>query len=265
MNKKLTVSTALALGCLAGGAQAVEVFAGNGIGFSNKTIEESTGPWVANMIFSKQDLKQGTVGEIHTGQDLTPAVQAAEAAKGGVSQLAHPTRSMAWCDPASNPDGDTNIDNCWGWSMFSKWVVLDLNALQKGTSNVWVTITVERYNDGDEDTTDDDLIPALTVFQGRQDQGVHLHSYPNRFQSNPFWAWNLKPFAGGKTKSTGYATAYGSSDETKAQVIGKVQLKPGNNNYLSVALGGDARHASPAEKHPVNFKLTVKLSRKQPK
>ncbi len=266
MNTRIIIASLLAtLGSLSAPAQAVDVFAGNGIGFSNKTLAESTGPWVANMVFSKQDLKSGTTGEIYTGQAVTPAVQSELATKGGVAQVVHPTRSMAWCDPASNPDGDTNIANCWGWAMFSKWVVIDLNALQKGNSSVWVTITAERYNDGDEDTTDDDLIPALTVFQGRQDVGVHLHSYPNKFQKDPFWAWKLKPFAGGKTKSTGYSTAYATATEDKAEVTGRVMLKSGNNNYLTVAVGGDARHADASQKHPVNFKLKVKLSRKEPK
>lgn len=260
------MASILALGCLSGTAAAVEIYAGNGIGFSNNTVDKSTGPWVANMTFSKQDLKKGTAGEIHTGQDITPAQQAADAATGGVAQLVHPTRSMAWCDPLSNPDDDTSIDNCWGWSMFSKWVVVDLNALQKANKSVWVTITAERYNDNDADTTDDDLIPALTVYQGRQDVGVHLHSYPNRFQKNPFWAWKLKPFTGGKTKTTGWDTAYDTDTKDKAQVIGRVLLKPGSNNFLSIAVGGDARHEDPTkQKHAVNFKLTVKVSREEPK
>lgn len=259
----------LAVACLSGTATAADIYGGTGLGFSN-----NAGQWVANMVFNKKDLKVGTEAVIRTGDDLTPASQ-----KGfGTTLIVPPTKSMAWCDPVSNPDlpGNTDINQCYGWAMFSKWAVLDFNALQKaGIRKFWVSITARRYNDGiaeERDASgkllagDDDLIPGLTVFKGRQDVGAHLHWYPNKFQKMPFWAWKLTPFAGGNTKSNGWSTGYmaaGSLDA--ATVAGQVVLKPGGQNYLSVAIGGDARHEAASSKHDVNFELSVKLYRREPK
>jgi hypothetical protein len=270
--RKVIPSVIAAFACLSGAAGAADIFGGNGIGFSNNTVNPGTGayspgPWVANIVFNKQDLRAGAAAVIKTGDDITPAAQAEAAKNGGISLIVPPTKSMAWCDPASNPDnpGNTDISQCYGWAMHSKWVVLDFNALQKaGLTNVYVSITAKRYNDNDAVATDDDLVPALTVFQGRQDQGASLHWYPNKFQKQPFWAWKLTPFAGGATKSNGWATGYmagGSMDS--ANVTGRLKLKPGGQNYLTVAVGGDAR--DPSAKHDANFELDVALSKKAPK
>lgn len=149
---------------------------------------------------------------------------------------------------------------CYGSANGSKWTVVDLNGLQKaGLKSVWVTVTAKRYDDQDGTATDDDLIPALTVFRGRQDVGVHGFWYPNQFQESPdFWAWKLSPFHTTTAKSDtsgGWATAHGADDSSSASVSGQVPLKPGNQNYLTVALGGDARDGSSG--HDVNFELTV--------
>lgn len=258
----------VALACLSGSATAADVYGGSGLGFSNVASQ-----WIANIVFNKQDLTSGTEVTIKTGDDLTPAVQK----EFGTRLIVPPTKSMAWCDPVSNPDipNNTDIAQCYGWAMFSKWTVLDFNALQKaGVGSVWVSITAKRYDDGTAEEVgtdgkvlpgDDDIVPALTVFQGRQDVGAHLHWYPNKFQKQPFWAFKLTPFAGGSTQSTGWSTGYfeqGNLDY--ANVIGKLKLKAGGQNYLSVVVGGDARHASASEKHDVNFLLSVRLSKKKP-
>jgi hypothetical protein len=257
------------LASLSGAASAVEVYGGTGIGFTN-----SDSQWVANFVFSKQDAKSGASASIKTGDDVTPAAQ-----KGNGTTITVPrTKSMAWCDPSSNPDNpsNTDFDQCYGWGMHSKWVVVDLNDLQKrGMTNVWVSVTAKRASDGTTDEyaadgttplpSDDDLVPALTVFQGRQDVGAHLHWYPNKFQKQTFWAWKLTPFAGGKTESNGWATGYFSGGNLdSANVTGKVKLKPGGQNYLSIAVGGDARHGDTKDKHDVNFELVVSVSKKKP-
>lgn len=266
--RNVIASIGAALACLSGAAGAADVYGGSGIGFSNNPSQ-----FVANIVFNKTDVKNGASPVvIKTGDDVTPAQQ-----KGlGTTITIPPTKSMAWCDPVSNPDipSNTDINTCYGWGMFSKWVVLDLNALQKaGLTSVWVSVTAKRYDDGvatEADATgktlpsDDDLVPALTVYQGRQDVGIHNHWYPNKFQKNPFWAWKLTPFTGGTTQSNGWATAYGPGSQDSANVTGRLKLKPGGQNYLTVAVGGDARHADAKLKHDVNFQLGVQVSRKSP-
>lgn len=268
IQKTLSLSALIAAGCCSGAAGAADVFGGTGIGFSNVA-----GQWVINVVFDKTDLLATSPVSVHSGQDLTPTLQ-----KGNGVTLSVPlTKSMAWCDPSSNPANPTNTDfeQCYGWAMHSKWAVLDFNKLQQaGLKKVWVSVTVKRYDDGVAVETDsagktlpgdDDLVPGLTVFSGRQDMGAHLHWYPNKFQTEPaFWAWKLTPFAGGKTQSDGWATANGPGEQNSAHVMGLVTLKPGGENFLSVAIGGDARHATAAEKHDVNFQLDVQVSRKMP-
>lgn len=256
-----------ALTVLSGSASAAEVYGGSGIGFSNNPSQ-----FVTSVVFDKADAKAGAAPVIvKTGDDVTPPQQ-----KGlGTTITIPPTKSMAWCDPVSNPDipNNTDFNTCYGWGMFSKWVVLDFNALQKaGMTSVWVSMTAKRYNDGVAQETDskgkvlasdDDLVPALTVYQGRQDVGIHNHWYPNKFQKTPFWAWKLTPFAGGATKSNGWSTGYmagGSRDS--ANVTGRFKLKPGGQNYLTVVVGGDDKE--PTKKHDVNFEFDVSLSKKAP-
>jgi hypothetical protein len=165
---------------------------------------------------------------------------------------------------------------CFGSALGSKWAVIDLNGLQKaGLRSVWIAVTASRYDDGIAEETDnqghlqpgdDDLIPALTVFRGRQDVGVHGYWYPNQFQPNPkFWAWKLSPFYSGTASNDttgGWATANGSASNHSASISGKYLLKPGNQNYLTVAVGGDGRDGPAA--HDVNFELAVRVSRKPP-
>lgn len=272
--RNVIASIGAALACLSGAAEAAEIYAGNGIGFSNGNINPSTGasptgPWVANIVFDKQDLKSGTPVVVKTGDNLTHPRQAADATKNGNTQVMPTLKSMSWCDTAGvsalmSSTADTS--KCYGWSMHSRWIVLDFNALQKaGLTNVWVSMTAKRYNDNDAVSTDDDLVPALTVFQGRQDLGVHLHWFPSQFQDMAnFWAWKLTPFTGGTTKSNGWATAYMASGSLdNANVTGRLKLKPGGQNYLTLVVGGDAK--DPSNKHDVNFELDVALSKNAPK
>ena len=167
--------------------------------------------------------------------------------------------------------GAAEPGGCYGSAVASKWAVIDLNGLRKaGARDVWVTITASRHDDGVAAETgsdgqdlpgDDDLVPALTVFHGRQDVGAHGYWYPNRFQASPeFWAWKLKPFHTGPGASGGWASASGSGSSS-VSVSGKYLLKAGNLNYLTVAVGGDGGTAD----HDVNFALTVAVSRRPPK
>jgi len=159
----------------------------------------------------------------------------------------------------------SDSDSCYGSAFGSKWTVVDLNGLQRaGLKSVWMTVTAKRYDDQDGTAADDDLIPALTVFRGRQDVGVHGFWYPNQFQESPeFWAWKLSPFHTTMAKSDtsgGWATGHDADDASTASVNGQVPLKPGNQNYLTVAVGGDARDGSSG--HDVNFELTVTVTMK---
>lgn len=282
-NLALTSAIIATLACLSGPASAADIYAGNGIGFSNGNVNPATGasptgPWVANIIFNKNDLKANAVTTVKTGDDITHKRQRADAAKNGNTQVMPKLKSMSWCDDGvkSLMSSTPESGKCYGWSMHSRWIVLDLNALKKaGLTNVWVSITAKKYDDGtasEVDSTgkslpsDDDLVPALTVFQGRQDEGVHLHWFPSQFQQmSDFWAWKLTPFTGGATQSTGWSTAYMASGSLdSANVMGRVKLKADGQNYLTVAVGGDAKHATAAEKHDVNFQLDVVVSKTKP-
>lgn len=97
-----------------------------------------------------------------------------------------PLRSMSWNNPQSNPDGvmSTDVANGFGSGAHSQWYLVDLSKLPSG--KYYVSIKLERYNDGQaveiipaSDTTaeqtlpsDDDLVPALTVFDGYQNRGI---------------------------------------------------------------------------------------------
>jgi hypothetical protein len=275
---------------MSGSALAAEVYGGNGIGFSNGTVNPSTGasptgPWVANIVFNRQDVRAGASPAImKTGDNITHPRQAADAGKNNNTMIVPTLKSMSWCDDTNtikalmSPEVAGRTESgCYGWSMHNRWVVLDLNALQRaGLTNVWVSITAMKYSDGVDDLDkngngDDDLVPALTVFQGRQDQGVHLHWFPSQFQQMAdFWAWKLKPFQGGTTQSNGWATAYlESNSQNSANVTGRLKLRPGGDNYLTVSVGGDAKHKGTAAeiaklKHDVNFELSVRVSRSKP-
>lgn len=207
-----------------------------------------------------------------------------------------PLRSMSWNNTQSNPDDKTTTDltKGFGSALHSQWYLVDLSKLAAGT--YYVSVKVERYDDGvataneiltpavlDTDgktvktpavyatLSDDDLVPALTVFNGYQNRGAHLGWFPNQFQTTttPFWAEMLKPEAtlvGANTGKTGFDTAFGAADEGIAQVSGVMKLDSTakglkqSNRYLTVALGGDDRNA--ATKRDVNYKLTVKVHKK---
>lgn len=217
-------------------------------------------------------------------------------------------KSMGWQDTATNPDikacSDTLKTEClnmadvatkgFGWAHNADWYLIDLNAI--AGQKAYVHVMVERHNDGvatepdPKDATktlpsDDDLIPGVTLWQGYQNSGKHIHWFPNRHQATakwdgstgtPFWARKLsKPSVkAGKTvyelKGTnsgqvGYDTAYGAGSQDTAVVEGVWQTakKAGaQQNYLTLALGGDARHADAKSKHAVNYKLTVIVSKK---
>ena len=177
------------------------------------------------------------------------------------------TKSMGWSDPAADPN---KTNQAVGWTHNSRWVLIDLNKLRKqGMSAAWVKITLSRLDDGVIETpSNDDLIPGVTVFKGYQNVGTAKAWYPNTFQAVPnqeFWGKKLQlttPFS--SPSSPGYATAYGAADETLATVLGQVKLKNDNNNYLSVAVGGNANHASPSDKHDVNFKLEIEVKARKP-
>jgi len=264
-----------------GPAGAAKVYGGSGIGFSNDPSR-----WVAHILFektdkttvwTKSDTFKGKVVSVQTGDVLTPMAPSAPADQWDLATITVPhTRSVAWCDPAANPDdpGNTDFTSCFGNAKDSKWFTVDLNDLQRaGLRSVAVTVTVKRHDDGlvqENDASgnpiaaDDDLIPAVTVFRGRQDTGGHGNWYPNRFQRREFWAWKLIPFAPAASPAAGYASAYGVGAQDSATVSGRYLLRPGNQNYLAIAVGGDARQDTAAP-HDVNFSLSVGVYTQDPK
>jgi hypothetical protein len=238
---------------LAERAAAGEIHPGYGIGYE------------AKLIFDKSDTKPGAAPvSLHSGQTFsTPG-------DGGNVTAIRTTASMAWCDPVINPDGAAP-GTCYGWSHNSRWFLIDLSRLKKqGLGSVWVTLDLKRYDSGPADDKDskgnpqenDDLIPALTVWRGNQNRGPHVHWYPAEHQETPeFWGWLLQrtPFV--KTLPMDcFASAYATPMQDLATVHGKFKLRGGNQDYLTVAVGGDAK--DPNSKHPVHYELVVDVKKK---
>ncbi|MDD2864928.1 MAG: hypothetical protein PHC99_09440 [Methylococcales bacterium] len=190
-----------------------------------------------------------------------------------------PLRSMSWNNTQSNPDDPTTTDLAKGFGsgVHSQWYLVDLSKLSSG--KYYVSIKLERYDDGQavevipatattaEQTlpSDDDLVPAITVFDGYQNRGISGTWFPNQFQTTttPFWAEMLKPesvLLGANSAKAGFDTAFGASANDRAQVSGVIKLDSAGkvaktNRYLTIAIGGDDR----TTKHDVNYQLTVKV------
>lgn len=226
-------------------------------------------PYVARITPDKADMKTNAAPlVIKSGDPL------------GIGDANHPAntvpfvKSMGWKDNAANPkdDASTDVNLGYGWTHNSKWLLVDLNKLyDQGIRRAYVMVTLKQLNDGvasETDSTgkvlpsDDDLIPGMTVFKGYQDHGTALGWYANQYQTKvPFWANKLSPFSEGVPG--GYATANGTTAQ-EVSIYGLVKLQKGRNNYLSIALGGDARHADTKLKHDVNFQFEMEVLKSKP-
>lgn len=254
--KVLALTTLLGLQPM---AQAAEVIAAD-------NAEETTSPWLASIQFIKFDLTSSIPVVIKTGDELTTDPQLGPVSNVTVPRLG----SMSWCDPAANPidPANTNIAECFGSAADSQFLVLDLNKVRKkGAKKAYLRLTLKAYDDGDHSPgdADEDLIPALTVYSGRPEQGQGLSWYPNKYQNDPALSqWQLKPFTGKDTNNnSGWTTGFfGDNSSSQVTLNGKLTLKPGNQNYWTVAIGGDARHSNLAAKHPANFRLSVLVDSK---
>lgn len=195
-----------------------------------------------------------------------------------------PLKSMSWNNTQSNPDETTtDLAKGFGSGLHAQWYLVDLSKLAAG--NYYVSVKLERRDDGQavevipatttatEQTlpSDDDLVPALTVFDGYQNRGISGTWFPNQFQktTTPFWAEMLKAentLVGTNTGKKGFDTAFGMTNDDIAQVSGTIKLDSvskgpkQSNRYLTIALGGDDRNT--ANKHDVNYKLTIKVHKK---
>lgn len=184
-----------------------------------------------------------------------------------------PLKSMSWNNAHSNPDETTtDIEKGFGSGLHSQWYLLDLSKLSAG--NYYVSVKVERYDDGQKDAilpSNDDLVPAVTVFDGYQNRGVSGTWFPNKFQTTitPFWAEMLKPESvlEGLSGDKGFDSAFNRAggNDNVAQVQGTIKLDSTSkgfvksNRYLTIAIGGDDKNAAA---HDVNYKLTIKLHKK---
>lgn len=181
----------------------------------------------------------------------------------------------------------------FGWGHTANWWLVDLNDLTSVASVVSVHVTVERYNDGVAEETstsatgvvtklasDDDFVPGVTVWRGNQNDATHTHWFPSRnqatkkFDGSPgstFWARKLsiptstvgkKSYAltGMSSKAVGWDSAFYGDGKT-AMVEGEFALnkKDPSQNFLTVVIGGDARHDVASKKHSANYKLTVEV------
>jgi hypothetical protein len=190
-------------------------------------------------------------------------------------------------------------DKGFGWGHNSHWYLLDLNQLAGQKVHLHIVVERYNDGNNAETSTnattgvvtnlpsDDDLIPALTAWKGYQDKGTHLHWFPNKHQTStkPFWAgasdyvtvssshngklskpvWvsgkNTYKLEGTNSAGLGYDTAFGATDTSMAEVSGLIQLskKDPKENYVTIAVGGDGRHAAATGKHDVNYKLSISL------
>ncbi|QXP82659.1 hypothetical protein [Methylococcus sp. Mc7] len=244
--RKLLISMTAAAGIagIAGNALAGDVYPSYGIQYA------------AKLIFDKKDTKTGAAAaSLHSGQAFnTPNDD-------GNATMIPQTKSMAYCDPAVTPAGyETN--GCYGWGMHANWYLIDLSKLKgQGLGAVWVTVSVERH--AGSDPKNNDIIPALTVYRGNQTLGPQMHWYPSELQGVPeFWGWLLQRATFVKGDVISYNSAYATPAQNFASVMGKFKLKGGTQDYLTVAVGGDAK--DPNTKHSVNYQLTVDVKQKQP-
>lgn len=182
----------------------------------------------------------------------------------------------------------------FGWGHTANWYLIDLTALAATVKAASVHVIVERYNDGvvTETSTsatgvvttlpsDDDFIPGVTVWRGNQDKGTHTHWFPSRnqatkkFDGSPgseFWARKLSiptstvgrktyELKGANSGMVGWDTAYFTTAQNKAAVEGDFLLdkKDPSKNFLTLAIGGDARHDAANKKHTANYKVTIEV------
>lgn len=247
----------LILVSLTGLANASEIIIGSGV------------PYTARLVFKKSDINKVADSNdknvtITSGDELLPENQA----NSTLTAKPIPTvLSNGWCDPTANPNtSTTDITQCYGRASQSQWFLLDLSKL--GKRKVWAQISLQK----DENSTDDTLVPALTVWQGQQNQGLIDDWYPNRFQgydvkgkpdnsvSKAFWAWNLTPLNNSPDNES-WVTASNSDNPDKVTVTQRVKLKGGNSNYLTVIVASDNQEN---QNKNANYKLLVRLSRKKP-
>ncbi len=222
-------------------------------------------PYTARLVFEKSDINKVANSNdknltVTSGEALLPTKQA----NASLTALTVPTvKSNGWCDTAANPN--TNSNDCYGWSNQSQWFLLDLSKL--GSRKVWLQISAQK----DDSSTDDYLVPALTVWRGQQNQGLPGDWYPNKFQGfdskgapdnslKAFWAWNLKPLNNTSGKLS-WATAANNDDKSKVTLTQQVTLKGGESNFLTVILGSDNQTTL---NQNANFKFLVRLSSKMP-
>lgn len=224
-------------------------------------------PYTARLVFEKSDVNKIANSNdknvtVKSGEELLPSTKQANSS---LTALTVPTvKSNGWCDTAANPNTTTN--DCYGWSNQSSWFLMDLSKL--GTRKVWIQISAQK----DEDSTDDYLVPALTVWRGQQNQGLTGDWYPNKFQgyaangtsdgsvSKAFWAWNLKPLNNTAGKLS-WTTASTNTDKSKITLTQQVALKGGESNYLTVILGSNNQETP---NQNANYKLLVRLSSQKP-
>lgn len=200
------------------------------------TVTPGSGGYTASMAFKKKDMK------------------------GGEAISSFTALPNSWCDPQANPSnpGNTSFDACYGSTLGAKWFLLDLTKLPKQEVNkIKVTITASSQS------TTGVVPPAITVFQGYQNEGAWGAWFPNKFQST-FWASKLKPFSDSKTGTPAWTTAYSPSRNIGDTTIeAEMNLKSGkknlNNNYLTVVVGGDIQQLDKIQE--VGFNLTVKIAK----
>jgi hypothetical protein len=181
--------------------------------------------------------------------------------KGGEAISSFTALPNSWCDPQANPTipSNTSFDACYGSTQGTGWFLLDFTKLpNQQVGKIKVTITASSQS------TSGLVPPAITVFQGYQNEGVWDAWFPNTFQSSPpFLASKLKPFNDSKTDTPAWTTAYspgGGIDSTSIEA--EMKLKPGkknvNNNYLTVIVGGDIHDL--VKNQPAGFNLAVKIT-----
>jgi hypothetical protein len=242
--RKLLLSMTVAA-CAAGNALAGDIYPGHGI------------PYAAKFVFHRDDTRPGAPAlSVHSGQTIpTPN-------DGGSPASIPTTRSMAWCDPAVMPPGGAP-GTCYGSARHSQWFLIDLSRLRRqGLRRVKVTINAKRY--AGAEPAKSDLIPALTVWRGNQTLGPTLDWFPSQHQATPpFWGWLLHPWIG--QVNPGFLSAHGVGPQTEASISDTLTLSGRlvgpRADFLTVAVGGDAKHADPKQEHAVHFQFEVDVKR----
>jgi hypothetical protein len=185
-----------------------------------------------------------------TGQALTQIGNPADRQDFNSDGLVDEVGLKAWrgiIDPSGPvPEGQ------YGWSLNSRWSVIDLNDLAGGDpTQARVSITLES-NTTPPVATDKVLIPAVTAWKGVETVGTASQAnnwYPNGISSTNWSEWWAADLAAGSLAGQVWAAADDSNNPAHTVTLTLPWMTLSDtDNYLTLAFGGnDFNRSNPFE------------------